>query len=84
MKVNVLREEKAQPIPRTKRSTIVLDSKNCLNVGQLITENKQKVEYVGIDASVDAVVKSLLSSLSITSNFSVNMTENPLLELQVK
>lgn len=32
MKVNVLREEKAQPIPRTKRSTIVLDSKNCLNV----------------------------------------------------
>lgn len=84
MKVNVLREEKAQPIPRTKRSTIVLDSKNCLNVDQLITENKQKVEYVGIDASVDAVVKSLLSSLSITSNFSVNMTENPLLELQVK
>lgn len=84
MKVNVLREEKAQPIPRTKRSTIVLDSKNCLNVDQLITENKQKVEYVGIDASVDAVVKSLLSSVSITSNFSVNMTENPLLELQVK
>lgn len=84
MKVNVLREEKAQPIPRTKRSTIVLDFKNCLNVDQLITENKQKVEYVGIDASVDAVVKSLLSSLSITSNFSVNMTENPLLELQVK
>lgn len=84
MKVNVLREEKAQPIPRTKRSTIVLDSKNCLYVDQLITENKQKVEYVGIDASVDAVVKSLLSSLSIISNFSVNMTENPLLELQVK
>lgn len=39
------------------------------------------VKYVGIDASIDAVVKSVLCSLSITSNFSVNMTENPLLEL---